>query len=739
MRLKTKMSLAMKKVLVLLTVAILGFNCSFSQDEPNDAFEMILSELNLTAEDLGYRPKGYWTRYPVPSDIPYKMTSFDDLMSEPQRIYDFVQTMAKASENYLAPEFMEKNTTGLLKTVFYCGVQHLTSQFRPYNASLWAEPDAKKPMISALKEIHRFSRSEWRFNRFGQAADFPLVEEEYEAELKNLHPKLREALAPTLIHLLSAYKFRQIAMRNVDWKDAVDCWRVRKLGETQFDGMEYYPYMEDCAQNLDLNSIIYAGYKLLESSQILVKAIDKLAGDTLEIDWTKQNANFNTPIGKIVISGSGDDVHRDEDVLLSLDLGGDDKYYGSAGATNSLFNGVSLYIDMDGDDEYINDDELKPAQGAAVFGASLLLDMNGDDIYKSTRLSQGAAMFGFGVLADMNGADKYEMQTSGQGGAYFGVGTLIDVNGEDAYKLWGDGQGYGGVGGAGALVDINGDDRYEAVYKSEEVHRPDYHSKDGVHNYTYCQGSGVGRRGDITDGHSWAGGIGTLIDINGADEYISGNWSQGSGYWYGMGFLYDKNGNDIYKSTTWSMASGAHFGISGLIDEWGDDKFEIWYERGVGMGFGHDYVVSLFLNKGGDDSYKLQENGLGYAINMSQIFFFDLDGNDIYLTGKKGDNYGWNNYKKSSNPKPNAMYHLYSNQISVFADVGGDDVYKQIEVETMQTTQDERMGDGAKIFYPTNAERKELKNKRFYGIGIDFQIPPDGEIYYFKDKYEREE
>ncbi|MFH1049937.1 MAG: hypothetical protein V1779_03285 [bacterium] len=731
----------MKKIIFLLAL-IMTVNSLYSQlqapKHEHDAFLEMMKILNISEDNLGYSPKGYWSRYPVPDGIPYKIVSFNDMMAEPHKIHDFIRTMALSVDESLNPDYLEKNTNGLLQVAFYCGIQHLTSEMRCYNASLFAEVDSTEPMLKAIKEIYTFTHTEWKYNRFGKAADFPLIEDNLRKAISAIHPEIRKAIAPTIIHLLHAYKFREIGMRNVDYKDAVDTWRVRLMGETQFDGMEYYPQIEDCAKNIDMNSIYYAGYKLLETSEVLSKALLKLKKEAKGIDWREQNLNIVTPIGRIVISGSGDDVHQYNDAVLVVELGGDDTYKGSAGSTPSLNQGISLLIDLDGNDKYINDDEYLPSQGSAIFGAAMLMDVSGNDIYESKRLSQGASMFGIGILVDMEGNDKYNMLTSGQGGAYFGIGLAIDNQGDDEYRLWGDGQGYGGVGGAGTLINRTGNDYYYAEFDSKKVHRPDMdHSKNGQHNYTYCQGSGVGRRGDITDGHSWAGGIGTLIDLEGDDEYISGNWSQGCGYWYGMGFLWDGKGNDKYRSTSWSMASGAHFCISGLFDEAGDDDFEIWYEQGVGMGFGHDFTVTYFLNRGGNDKYKLQENGFGYAINTSQVFFFDTDGNDTYITGSKGHNFGWNNFTQHNPPELSSMYLLYADQIALFGDLGGMDKYINIDLETCNEKPDERLKDNGQIFYPTATERDSLANKRHYGLGKDFDNWTLPEIEYFRDKMRR--
>ena len=698
--------------------------------QEKDPFQVMLEKLGLNEKNLGFRPKGYWTRYPDPQDIPYKLLAFDDLMAEPQRIYDFVRNMGLAAEDFLHPEYLKKNSNSLLKITFYTGIRNITSQFRAYSASLWAELDEKEPLLAAVKEIYTKTHRVYRYNAMNQASDFPIIEKDLREAIKPIDMEIRKEIAKTLLNLLEAYRFQQIAMRNVDYEDAVNCWRIRRLGETQFDALEYYPQMEDCAKNIDMNSIYFAGYKLLESGERLADALTGLKKNS-SINWKTQNLNIETPIGRIVLGGSEDNIHSYSDALMVIDFGGNDTYKGSVGANPSLNIPVSLAVDINGDDNYINEDEYLPSQGAGVFGAGVLIDVKGKDTYSSKRLSQGAAMFGIGVLADFEGNDTYEMWTSGQGGAYFGVGVAVDGTGDDKYRLWGDGQGYGGVGGVGALVNRTGKDHYRCEPLAENVYRPDYHSKDSKLNYSYAQGCGVGRRGDVTDGHSWAGGMGTIIDIEGDDIYESANWSLGCGYWYGMGFVYEGGGNDTYKSAGWTQASGAHFCIGALFDEGGSDKHIVWEEQSNGLGFGHDYTVALLVNKGGDDFYKLKGEGLSRAINMSQVFFIDTDGNDTYITGGKSSNYGENN-SNISPPQIESFYHLFSDQISLFADINGKDTYKVLNFETGAETTDTRMKDGSEKFAPEDLDK--FANKRYFGLGIDFLNWTGPEIEYFRDK-----
>ncbi len=720
-----------KRIGLLLLVLLVGWTSVVAQP-PADAFRSMLWDLGVDEENLGFHPKGYWTRYPDPQDIPFKNLAFDDLFAEPQRIYDFVRVMALAGEDYLHPEYLTANSNGLLKTSYYLGIRPATAQTRDYSASLWAELDEEEPLLDAVRQTYRVAGREFTFNAMGSASDFPLIERDLREATASLHPDLRRVVGRTVVHLADAWRWRQVGMRNVDMGKALACWRIRQLGETQFDGLEYFPQLEDCANDIDMPSIYYAGMILLETSEQLADSLAILR-ERKDIDWSRQRLDIMTPLGRILIGGIGRDVHIYNDLLLLIDPDGNDVYQGAVGATPSLDIPISLAVDLAGDDEYLCEDEYLPSQGSAVFGAAMLLDVKGNDHYSARRLGQGAAMLGIGILADLHGDDEYELGYSGQGGAYFGVGLALDNTGDDRYRLYGDGQGYGGVGGVGTLLNRTGDDEYWCAPDLARAFRPDYHHSADSANYSYAQGCGIGRRGDITDGHSWAGGMGSLIDLDGDDVYISRNWSAGCGYWYGMGFLYDRAGDDEYRSENWSQVAGAHFCIAAHIDEAGDDKHLVMGDYADGLSFGHDYTVGLLLDREGNDTYRNVGDGLCFGINMSQMLFFELAGDDTYITAGTSRNYGANNFKRYDPPPIGAFHHLFSDQICLFGDLAGTDRYLAENDEGEQSA-DPRMSDGGTLFIPTAEERNALSNPRHYGLARDFDDATTPPIPFFEDK-----
>lgn len=185
------------------------------------------------------------------------------------------------------------------------------------------------------------------------------------------------------------------------------------------------------------------------------------------------------------------------------------------------------------------------------------------------------------------------------------------------------------------------------------------------------------------------------------------------------------------------MSCGAHFCIGCFFDEGGNDEHEIWEKQAVGMGFGHDYTIAIFYDKGGNDKYKLKDDGLGYAINKSQVFFIDTEGDDTYIRGGKGHNYGWNNFDLHNPPNCEYMYHLYSDQVCLFGDLGGKDTYQVMDYETGKITADTLMKDGTEVYFPNTDDRKKLASQRYYGLGKDFSDYNGLEIDYFRFKMKK--
>lgn len=419
--------------------------------------------------------------------------------------------------------------------------------------------------------------------------------------------------------------------------------------------------------------------------QGLSQAAHDLAATIEQVDWAAvagadATLSVETPAGRVVIGGAGDDVYEEselgEAIALLVDLGGDDTYRVRAGATASGANAVAVNIDLGGSDVYAyveipdRDDEdwLLPSdasdaryggdayngpvtrsiidrQGAGVLGVGLLFDLGGEgDRYQSLRGSQGVGMLGVGVLYDEGGADTYLAEASSQGAAYWGIGAALDGGAEgDERRIFHQGQGFAYVGGAGLLHDGGGADQYLADIGDPALGgHPLYYSpqRPNTGNSSFTGGAGFGRRGD-EDGVFLSGGIGVLRDRGpGDDVYTASVFGLGTGYWQGTGLLVDDEGDDRYDALWYVLGGAAHYALAAVFDRSGNDTYnELRGTVGVNQGSGHDFSVGLLWDGAGDDWHYASGLGMGTGNCNGIGLFADAQGADTYVSSS-GDAYG---------------------------------------------------------------------------------------------------
>lgn len=701
-------------MLIPITMVIVCFGAASGKDS-TDVLRVALDSARFSRSDIGYQPKGYWSRFPL--DIPYRLTSFDDLFAEPFKLYDYSKTMANAVERYLEPAFLDTSSSSLYYLTYSLGVDRKLGGFRNYSANLTSITDSIRPLEKAIESL------------FAMAEDEPAYSSEAKAEWKQckdetlkLSAKIPSEteliLARIVINLEAIIHWRNLAIRNCDPTLMRGIYKIRKLALTQPDGTEYYPEMDDIASTIDFPSLHYAA---LKTAAIVEETADSLAfyrgmppDDYFQI---------TTPFGKILLIGSeyfnGKGVKSIDcdNSLLVIDFGNSGIFHGACGATADLHNPVSVFIDLGGDDTYMSN-EASPSQAAGILGVGLLYDASGNDAYIGAEYTQGTGLFGVGILFDKTGNDEYKAELSGQGCGYFGIGLCLDAAGDDDYYIYGAGQGFGGVGGGiGVLGEFSGNDSYIGEPSPEVFDMADYHSKMKI-NGNGVQGVGFGRRGDMTDGHSWAGGLGAIIDITGDDHYLSGNWSLGCAYWFSTGIAYDGSGDDVYESCYFTQGSGAHFCNSILIDEGGNDKHELYETAGAALGFGWDFANAFLINIGGNDSYRANMISMGLAQIRSNAFLIDIGGNDSYRlqTGTAG--LGEASFREYYR-KPMKVVTYYSNTRSFgcFIDIGGRDEYFSFD-DSLETAHP-RAGNNRFWFAPAKSDSTYGHNN--YGIGIDVE------------------
>lgn len=432
---------------------------------------------------------------------------------------------------------------------------------------------------------------------------------------------------------------------------------------------------------------------------------------------------LDTPLGKVVLSGSGDDHYAAADypdgVALLVDLGGNDTYEIPAGAATRDLP-VSVLVDVAGQDQYRYAEHADPAdqaprlpsdgsgrlggagrgrtnsrtgrQGSGLLGIGLLFDLGqGADRYRSLALSQGSAVLGVGVLYDEGGDDDYRAEVASQGAAAFGIGLLIDKGGRDAYRSYSFSQGFGYTGGVGALVDGGGDDLYfvdpgdptvkadperldvggDPLYASAQL--PD------SGNNSMSQGCGFGRRADGIPDHVFLpGGHGLLYDRGGNDRYLASVFAQGSGYYRGIGVLYDGAGDDVYEGLWYVQGAAAHVSIGVLLDEKGSDRYNPTFPiRATSIGTSNDFSVGLHADLGGDDQYKAPGLSLGSGYAQGLGILINAGGNDSYTAA----GYPALGGATISGEFPFTIPRAGALTLGLFVDAGGSDSYAVPDVK----------------------------------------------------------
>ncbi|MCS7208358.1 MAG: hypothetical protein NZ874_02195 [Fimbriimonadales bacterium] len=435
--------------------------------------------------------------------------------------------------------------------------------------------------------------------------------------------------------------------------------------------------IERALEKVDMARLLVGGHDCVLAMQQVIEAFQK--ADTPAQDALNQpfEVDIETPWGHIRLCGNGSDTHPRQPYLVLIDTGGNDTYYGG-GATAVLENAVSFAVDLAGNDRYGDDTDTlqKPlveragrgnrtgvAFGGATLGYAVLADLRGDDLYRTQAAGLGAARFGVGMLLDLQGNDVYDAYAFAQGAALMGIGALIEREGRDQYLCFYEAQGFGAVKGTGVLLDALGDDTYAAHPTPLDFPSP----QTAERNVSMAQGAGYGRRADYTDGCSWAGGVGVLIDVQGNDRYTCGVFGQGVGYWGGVGALVDLQGDDSREGVWYVQGAAAHFAIGYLEDRIGNDRARA--EMNMALGAGHDFSIGYCIDFDGNDEYNAPSLALGGANANGIGVFVDLAGDDSYQAQRNEANFG------RANPIGRGTLRERSLALGLFLDASGNDSY----------------------------------------------------------------
>ncbi|MBM3321060.1 MAG: hypothetical protein FJY73_10330 [Candidatus Eisenbacteria bacterium] len=683
----------MRNALLPVLALLLGSPLSIAR--PPDALDETLALAGLRRADLGWEPKGWWPRYP---EVPYKLRAFDSLFREPLDAVAYTRALAEAAREKLDPARLDEKEPerdgALFQAVQRLGIDPKFGGFRGYSANLIAE---EAPLEEALLDLLRAAERPTRIRTFGMDLPYPKPAEELARAAAAVPAEVRPILGRLVRNAIDAHRWAELAFRNVDARHRALVATRENIGSETVDAYDYCPEFDDVARVFDEASLWYAAQKCvqaLDDARVALAVVDRRSIPDFRFD-------YESPWGWIRVRGSGDDIVDGDGALLLVDLGGNDTYTGGA-AASAADRPLGLLLDMAGDDRYRS--EGRPAQGAGMAGVGVLIDAGGNDTYEAERHAQGFGQFGLGLLADLAGNDRYFNRISGQGCGFFGIGLLFDVSGDDEYTLHADGQGLGGPAGVGILADRGGNDRYVAVRSHAVTGRPSYHSPGLDVAVSNAQGCGIGRRGDGSDGHSWAGGLGALLDAEGNDFYSAGNWSMGTGYWFGTGILHDGGGDDEYRGVAWSQGTGAHFCIGVLVDENGDDKHLAEENSTLSLGMGHDFTVAILLDAGGDDLYSVDRTGLGCSLNRSVAMLIDEGGDDVYETKEVPRPGHAENNERFRARGGVGSYFADTSSLGLFLDIGGRDTYWS------------NLANDSEWLDPPDSPNWEDRN---FGVGVD--------------------
>jgi hypothetical protein len=654
---------------------------------PPDAFAQALADMGLKEADLGYRPLGHWNRYPHPDTIPYVLPFFSDLFAHPLDIYEFTRTLGNSVEDALTPQALREKPEALYRLAVVLATERRIGGFRAYGANLDPHPAGEDPLTQAfLALFDETGQSARRDITFGKASGAPDADPvaALRAQLAEIPAALHMPLAKLVLNLIDAHIWLERGLRRVpqELRDAVfDA--VPRLAEDTPDGARYYPAIDDVARLIDDQSLMYGCLKALQAVQDARRELGAVPAPTG--GWPEFEFRAPTLWGTVLIDHHSGGEQQVEDPFLIVRLAAPTPLRGTVGATGRRrLLSVALLLDGTPAVGCAADDDLRGCSNMALATGILgcgIVYAAGDQptTYRTQGWGMGAGVFGLGALIDEGGNDNYRMRFAGMGTGFFGAGLLLDAAGDDRYVLEeGDGQGLGGPGGIGVLADRSGNDSYYVEPDAAKAGRADYHSdyKVAANN---AQGAGIGRRGDGSDGHAWAGGLGLLIDVDGNDTYRAGNFSQGIGYWYGTGILWDGGGDDEYRSVYYTQGAGAHFAIGALIDEGGNDTHVLDHNAGASLAFGWDVVDALLLDRGtGNDHYEGKYDSFGLATKRSTALFLDEGGDDTYILDENARGLADRDEDPTyTTPGRTATFPMHVMQLGLFLDCSGTDKYQR--------------------------------------------------------------
>ena len=587
-------------------------------------------------------------------------------------------------EDLLTPERLTKapDAKDRAETLFRLGValgtDRLVGGFRGFSVNLDPRPEPADPLFHALVTLlTRAGAPPRRGMTFGNAyaPEDPHPLDRLRAQVAAVPADLHLPLARLVLNLIEAREWIDLGLRKVTPETRREIFAaLETLATDTPDGTGYHPAFDDAAAAVDAHSLYYGCLKALQAVQDARRELPALpAGFSFALD---------TPWGAVVV---GDAPAWVEAPLL---------YVGAAptGPVAATGEGRTLSVAL----LTGGDAEVKGPAGRGILGAGILYAAGeATNRYAADDWALGSGVFGLGAIVDEGGDDFYEMASSGEGAGFFGIGLLLDAAGNDRYSLGeGDGQGFGGPAGIGVLADRSGDDAYYCEPDAAKAGRGDYHSQGAV-AVSNAQGVGSGRRGDGSDGHNWAGGLGALLDVDGNDRYEAGNFRRPRVLVRHRDRVGRRRGRRVSKRLL-------HAGLGRALRRRRPDRrgrrrdlHVLGANAGAAFGFGWDVVNAFLVDRGaGNDRYVAKCISTGCAEVRSNAFFLDEGGDDVYVLDEGNKGFGdVDDQETYLKPGRTNSFSFRIAQVGMFLDLGGDDRYLR-RGAAGGFTEDPAAGDG---------------------------------------------
>jgi hypothetical protein len=439
----------------------------------------------------------------------------------------------------------------------------------------------------------------------------PLDEPKLDAALSAVPRDVAEAAAEVLMVMPDAARLRQKSLDTITAVGTPEVLAPETLAfSIGYDTLQ--PHSLAVLDKFDVGPMIAA-------SELVAQAAEKLRGRHLSgklfhFEWP-------TTIGKIELSGPGNDSLNLDGVLFALDTGGSDTFTGSP-----LKPGLTTVISYGNHNSFVN-------CGFAAFGISEIFDFGDVNSFVCKDGGNGAAVCGVSLVFSSGEKNTYQGHDLTEGAAFDGVGLLLDLGAHGTYKCRSISQGFGGVKGFGALVNPRGNCLYDADDKTIDNPSP----QTAQHNVSMSQGAGFGRRADPGDGHSMAGGVGVLVNGGDDNSFSCGVFGQGVAYWYSLGCLATFGKHNKFNGVWYVQGSAAHYSLAVNLGFGGHDTYTATMAQSNGQG--HDYSIGMLHTRGGNDLFNCQGGALGSG-RWNGIGFFCAKGNNNQFSAL-GESYGF--------------------------------------------------------------------------------------------------